>query len=328
MSRYDTSHLHHNPTWPTRLPAMQFPFKFVIWKKNKISNLQGHEGGDTGDNGTEGDDVAASSVESGGGRRLSGASGSGSAGGDNVGGALQGAGAGRANDDTGGRSSRGRGGGGLGANGGGNLPRADDGGGGSNGSGLGSGGGAGLILGAVGGGDIVDDGDDGQLGGRGSGGGRLGSLGGGDGGRGRGGGGALSLGETELGRPLVGTVVGTGVLDDDQETVVGDIGGQVGAGGPDELARVGDALSEGRDGDDVGGRSTEEDDGDGVAEVVIPLDGVGLALGDLLVQTGGADGVTLGRLGVVGGGVGSSEGREGGDESSSGETHCDGMGVI
>lgn len=231
-----------------------------------------------------------------------------------VGGALQGAGGNGANGHTGRRGSGGRNrGGGLGADGGGNLPGADDGGGSSSG-----GGGAGLILGAVGGGHIVDDSDEGHLGGRGSSGG-LGSLGSSD----SGGGGALGLGETELGGPLVSTVVGTGVLDDDQETVVGDIGGKAGAGGPDELARVGDAISEGLDGDNVGGRTAQENDGDGVAEVVVPLDGVGLALLDLLVQAGGTDGVTLGRDVVVGNGVGSSEGREGRDESSSGEAHCD-----
>lgn len=309
-SRLDTSH-HITIPRATR-PSLQ-----SLLKREKGLDLQGHEGNETSDNGTEGDDVAASSVEGGGGGLGSGGSGGGASGLD-VGGALQGAGANGADGYTGGRGSSSGSDGGLGADGGGDLPGADDSGGRSS-SGGSSSRGAGLILGAVGGGDIVDDGDDGQLGGRGSSS-SLGSLGGGD----SGGSGALSLGETELGGPLVGTVVGTGILNDDQETVVGDIGGQAGAGSPDELARVGDALSEGLDGDDVVGGAAQEDDRDGLAQVVIPLDGVGLALGDLLVQAGGADGVTLRSLGVVGGGVGSSDGREGRDESSSREAHGDG----
>jgi hypothetical protein len=308
-SRLDASH-HITVPRATR-PTLQ-----SLLNREAYLDLQGHEGNNTSNNGTEGDDGAASSVEGGGGGGLSSRSSGGGASGLGVGGALKGAGANRAGH-TRGLGSSGGGDSGLRADGGGDHPGADAGGG-------SSGAGAGLVLGAVGGGDIVNDGGNGQLGGGGSSG---SGLGGGSGDSGGGGGGvrALSLGETELGGPLVGTVVLTGILNDDQETVVGDIGGEGGGGGPDERASVGDALSEGRDGHDVGGGAAQEDDGDSLAQEGIPLDGVGLALGDLLRQARGADGITLGRLIVVGGGVGRSEGREGSDESSNGEAHVDGL---
>lgn len=293
------------------------PHPAVPFKTRRLSRLQGHEGNNASNNGTEGNDGAASGVEGGSGGGLSSGGSRGSASGLDVGGALQGAGA----NGAGGLGSSGGADGGLGADGGGDLPGADAGGG-------SSGGGAGLVLGAVGGGDIVNDGDNGQLG-RGSSGSGSGLGGGGGDSRSGGGGGggvrALSLGETKLGGPLVGSVVFTGILDDDQETVVGVFGGEAGGGCPDELASVLDALREGFDGHDVLGGAVQEDDRDSIAQEGIPLDGVGFALRDLLAQARVADGVTPGSLSVVGCGVGGSEGREGSDESSNREAHVDGL---
>ena len=327
FSRQESLRLRHQPRLSARgagprldashhitIPRAARPTLQSLLKREDYLNLQGHEGNNTSNNGTEGDDGAASGVEGGGGAGLSSGGSGGSASGLDVGGALQGAGANGAGH-TGGLGSTGGADSGLGADGGGDLPGADAGGG-------SSGGGAGLVLGAVGGGHIVNDGDNGQLG-RGSSGSGLG----GGGGDSRGGGGvrALSLGETELGGPLVGTVVFTGILDDDQETVVGVLGGEGGGRGPDERASVGDALREGLDGHDVVRGAVQEDDGDSLAQEGIPLDSVGLALGNLLLQARGADGVTLGRLVIVGGGVGGSERREGSDESSNREAHVDGL---
>ena len=63
--------------------------------------------------------------------------------------------------------------------------------------------------------------------------------------------------DTELGGPLVGTLVGTR-LNDDKKTVVGDIGLELGAGGPLEGTLVGDVLGESVQGLDVLARTTEE----------------------------------------------------------------------
>lgn len=153
-----------------------------------------------------------------------------------------------------------------------------------------------------------------------SGGGRGSGLSGLDGGGGAGAGADTGGGaETELG----GVLVLAGTLDNEEQTVVGGVGGQVRARSPGELARVGDLLSEGLEGLDVGGGTAEEDQGDGTLGGGSPLDGVALALRDDLVQTGGGNGVAGRVLVVVGLGVGSSQGHKGGESGSDGETHGD-----
>lgn len=144
---------------------------------------------------------------------------------------------------------------------------------------------------------------------------------------GGGGGGGLALalvgvGDTELGRVLVGTLVGAG-LDNEEDTVVGDVVLELGAGGPDVLAAVADVLSDGVQRDDVGAGSTEEDKGDAALGGGGPGDGVGLASGDELIQAGLDDGIAGRSLRVVGGGPGSSNGHDGGENTSCGETHFD-----
>lgn len=177
----------------------------------------------------------------------------------------------------------------------------------------------GLSLGADGGGLVVGHGDNGAAGGgrgslslglRADGGGTVdddgGSVGAG-----------VTLGDTELGGPLVLA----GALNDEQETVVSDVGGQRGAGGPGVGASVLDVLDDGLEGLDVGAGSTEEDQRDLALSSGGPLDLEGLALGDLLLERRRRDGVTQRRLGVIGLGVGRSEGSEGREDSSGGETH-------
>jgi hypothetical protein len=119
----------------------------------------------------------------------------------------------------------------------------------------------------------------GNRGGDGGGGGvgRAGDRGGdrGGGGVGRlGGGAAVVLGDTELSRVLVLAVDVVNQL----ETVVGDIGLEVGRGSPGEGARVGDADSEGSaEGKDVGRGAAEQDQRDGVLRGGLPGDLEGLA---------------------------------------------------
>lgn len=254
--------------------------------------LEGESGEDTGHDDTEAGSVAASAVENrGGGRRRSRGGTSGDGAGGETDGAQGGAGGGADGGDTGGND--------LG-----------DGGDGSSG---------GLSLRADGGGDhgALDDGR------RGSGGGGSGAglgLGGLDGGGGAGNGnGAGSGGDTELG----GVLVLAGTLDNEEETVVGGVGRKVGARSPLELAAVGDGLGESLEGNDVGGGTAQEDQGDGANGGGGPLDGVGLALGDDLVQTRGGDGIAAGVLGVVGSSVGNRKSHEGGESGGDGETHGD-----
>jgi hypothetical protein len=59
---------------------------------------------------------------------------------------------------------------------------------------------------------------------------------------------------------------------DDLETVVGDIGLELGGRSPGEGSGVGDALDDGVERLDVGGRATEEDQGDGVGCRWVPGD--------------------------------------------------------
>jgi len=174
----------------------------------------------------------------------------------------------------------------------------------------------GLSLGADGGGDLdaLDDG-----GGGGSGGSRGGLSGASLGSGGGAGAGASGGGETELG----GVLVLAGTLDNEEETVVGDVGLEVGAGGPLELSAVGDGLSESLEGNDVGGGTAQEDQGDGTSGGGGPLDGVGLALGNDLVQAGRGDGIAGRVLGVVRSSVGSRQTHEGGENGGDGETHGD-----
>lgn len=102
---------------------------------------------------------------------------------------------------------------------------------------------------------------------------------------------------------------------------MGGVGGQVRAGSPLELAGVGDLLGEGLEGLHVGGGTAQEDQRDGTGGGGGPLDGVGLALGDDLVETGRGDGIASGVLGVIRAGVGSSQSHEGGESGGDGETH-------
>lgn len=314
-----------------------------------MTRLEGQNGEETSHDSAEADGGTASTVEGGGGR----GSGGGSAGrGNSQRGTLQGAAGG---GDVGNTAAAGNGSSGDGDNGAGSgrllgaLGGSDDdalnlgrvrgsnGAGGGNGS---NGSGGGLILGAVSGGNVVNDSHDGVLGGS-RGGGRGSSLAlravgsghvldDGDSGlsararaSGSGGGstraGARALGDTELGGPLVST----GALDDDQETIVGGVGGQVVAGGPGVVTSVVDVLNDSLEGLHVGRRAAQKDQGDLVTESRVPLDLVGSTLRDLVVQTGSANSIALGALGVVGLGEGRSEGDERGDDSTSGETHGD-----
>lgn len=261
--------------------------------------LEGESGEDTGHDGTEADGVAASAVENRGRsrRRSRGGAGGDGAGGE-TGGGQGGAGGGSDGGDTGG--------GDLGADGGGSS--------------------GGLSLGADGGGDLgaLVDGGRGSRGGGGSSGGLgLGADGGGlgllDCGGRRAGTGASSGGDTELG----GVLVLAGTLDNEEQTVVGNVGLKVRARSPLELAAVGDGLGESLEGLDVVGGTAQEDQGDGTNSGGSPLDGVGLALGHDLVQARGNDGIAAGVLGVVRSSVGSSQSHEGRENGGDGETHVD-----
>lgn len=277
--------------------------------------LEGESSEDTGEDGAEADGVTAGTVE--GGRRGRGG------GGDGAGGA---GGAG------------GTGGGGGGGASGGHPGDAGGGADGADGGGLGNAGG--LSLGADGGGDLgaLHDGGEGggSGGGRGRGGlslgadgGALGGLNGGSGGGRAGGadldgrlGGATGGGaETELS----GVLVLAGALNDEQETVVGGVNLEVGTGGPGEGAAVGDGLGEGLEGLHVVGGATEEDQGDGASGGRLPLDGVGLALRDDLVQARGNNGVARGVLGVVGVSQSRRGNGEGRDDGGGSKTHAGGV---
>lgn len=277
-----------------------------------LRNLEGHDGEHGSDDSAEADGLLASAVVGGGGRGGSGG-GSGSTNGHRGGGGgLHGAAGQRAGGHGDGSGNTGLG---LGADSGGDLSGRDHGGPGSSHSGDGGGGSSGslgLSLGADGGGLVVNDGDV-SLAGAGR---SLGCDSGGLAGAGAGAG-ASGGGDTELGGPLVGA----GALNDQEDTVVGGVDGQAGAGGPLVRTGVVDVLNDGLERDNVGAGTTEEDEGDLVTEGGVPLNLEGSALGNLLIQRRVGDGVTLRILGVVGLGVGSSEGREGGQDGSSGETH-------
>lgn len=92
---------------------------------------------------------------------------------------------------------------------------------------------------------------------------------------------AVLLGDTELSGVLVLAVD----VVDQLESVAGGGGGSLerGGRGPDEGTGVVDALSKSLDGDNVGGRSLEEEKGDRVGGGWLPGDGEGLASRDNLV---------------------------------------------
>lgn len=125
-------------------------------------------------------------------------------------------------------------------------------------------------------------------------------------------------GDTELG----GVLVLTGTLDNEEETVVGGVGGQV-SRSPGELAAVGDGLGQGLEGLDIVGGTAEEDQRNGTSGGGSPLDVVGLALRNDLVQARGDDGIASGLLVVIRSSVGGGQGHEGGENGGSGETHFD-----
>jgi hypothetical protein len=54
----------------------------------------------------------------------------------------------------------------------------------------------------------------------------------------------------------------SGTADDDLQTVVGSIRREARGRGPDELPRIGEIVGQAADGDNVGGRAAEKDDGD------------------------------------------------------------------
>ena len=254
--------------------------------------LEDEGGNDTGHDGTEADGVAASAVEDGGGRRRSGG------------------------DSAGGETDGGQGGAGGGLDGR-NTSGGDLGGGGSGESSSNSGGGGGgsgssLSLGADSGGDLgaLDNGGRSNRGGGGSG----GLSGGASDGAGAG---DNSGGDTELG----GVLVLAGTLNNEKQTVVGDVGLQVSARSPAELAAVGDGLGKSLEGEDVGGGTAQKNEGDRANSGGSPLDGVGLALGHDLIQTRVGDGIAAGLLVVIRSSVGSSQSHEGRESGGDSETH-------
>lgn len=83
---------------------------------------------------------------------------------------------------------------------------------------------------------------------------------------------------------------------------------------PLEVAGVGDAVGQRLDGDDVGAGAAQEDQSNRARGRRLPGDGVWLSSRDLFVQTGQSNGIAAGRLVVVGGGVGGSQGHEGSGE--------------
>lgn len=175
--------------------------------------------------------------------------------------------------------------------------------------------GSGLSLGADSSGDLVSHVRGGGRRSTGVGSGRGGNLRSSRGGRRRRS--AVRVGDTELG----GVLVLASSLDDQEETVVGDIGLKAGAGSPFELAVVGDLLGNSLESLHVRALATEKDQRDGALGGRTPGDGVGLANGHGLVQTGSVDGVASRTLAVVRVGVGSSQSREGSESTEDGETH-------
>lgn len=123
--------------------------------------------------------------------------------------------------------------------------------------------------------------------------------------------------DTELSGPLVLA----GALDDEKETVVGDVVLEIGGGGPDKAAIVGDGLGNRPQRLDIGAGPAEEDQRDGTLGGGGPLNSVWLADGNLGVQGGLDDGIALGTFVVVWRGVRCDQSREGSDDGSKRETH-------
>lgn len=84
-------------------------------------------------------------------------------------------------------------------------------------------------------------------------------------------------------------MVGTGIVADQLDTVVGGVGLEVSRGRPVVGASVLDVVYDGSDGDDVGGRTAEKHEGDRVCGRWRPGDGVGLAGGNDFVQAWAGD---------------------------------------
>lgn len=127
-----------------------------------------------------------------------------------------------------------------------------------------------------------------------------------------------ALGNAELG----GVLVLAGDVVDKLEAVVGDVGLEAGGRSPGVLAAVGDTGHNGGDGDNVGGRSTEENKRDAVRCGWLPGDLEWLASrDDLEKRTGDRVALGLANWGVLGSGKAGEEGNDG----SLGE-HVDGGG--
>lgn len=134
----------------------------------------------------------------------------------------------------------------------------------------------------------------------------------------------LWVGDTELGRVLVLA----GALDNEHEAIVSDVRLELGAGGPGERTVVGDLLGNGHEGLHIGARSAEEDQRNWALGGRLPLDVVGLAGRNGLLETGLEDGIARGSLGVVRLGVSRDDSRKGGDNGGERETHyvcCQGL---
>lgn len=179
-----------------------------------------------------------------------------------------------------------------------------------------------LVAVAVGDGEGADGhaGDDGGLDGRRRGGGLgwlrrlLGRLGLGDVR------GVVVVRDAELG----GVLVLAGLLDDEEDAVAGRVGLEVGRGSPHEVAlSVGEGLDDGRNGDVVAARATEELQGDRALGGGVPGDGVGLSGRHDLVETGREDGVAhgIGEVHVVWRGDRRGHGRKGGEQGDGRELH-------
>lgn len=106
---------------------------------------------------------------------------------------------------------------------------------------------------------------------------------------------------------------------------MGDIGLELSAGSPGEAAVVGDLLGNGHERLDVGAGPTKEDQGDRALGGGSPVNGVGLAGRDYLVEAWLENGISFGGEVVVGLGVSRDQSRKGGDDRRKGETHyvCD-----
>lgn len=255
-----------------------------------LPHLESKDGSDTDGDGAEADGVAVSSTGENG--RDGGAAGSRSAGGS-----------GRAADEAGragGRGSNDEAGG---------LVATDhrDGGGLDVGSGSGSG-----SLGADSAGDLADD--NASLGSiRAHSGGGSGASSSGNRGRRR----VVRVGDAELD----GVLVLASALDNKEDTVVGGVRLEGGAGSPRVTARVVDVFDNGLDGDDVGAGAAQKDKRHSARGSGVPGDLEGLASRNNLVQFGGEDGIAGGVLRVVGLSVGRGQGRKGRDKGGGEETH-------